>query len=403
MRTIRLEPWLAWLMLGALSSCWANPPATPQPSAQRGFVPRLETPPSTHPESRATPRSSSAATSPTSEEVAIVAPIEAPEESRQAPAASSVFEVEPPYAPGERPALPTGLIAKSAAEEALVIWNAGGSSAPEHPSNRPGFHPAVRVVVDAIPLRRLPKKAKKETLLTESRLVAQVRSLGYWPFRVCFEDVLRRNPENPGGETRVRVTVSSSGRISAVRLLRSELEDRTGGACLVNAARALKLSPAPVRRLDVDLLIRVWPGDLPVLGPPATAKLTSSERGQVAVWTASRTPELKRCYEAGLRRDPLLWGRIELFVSVDADGRIQQVREGDTRFPDPEVIACLARELSAADPLAGPRPLHFALALRCGAPKPEAQPLPTVPPAPPSPLGIPPAPLSVEASPPAPL
>lgn len=326
------------------------------------------------------------------------------------------FEIEPPRAHGEPLAgRPTGLVAASAADEELARWNVGGSSDPRHASNRPGYHPGVRVIVETRPLRRLPKQSPNRRLLTEQRLLAHTRNVGYWPFRACFEVALRKNSKTPGGKTRVRVGIAQSGKVYAARLLGTELRDRDAARCLERAARSLEFSPAPAKRLDVDVSVELWPGDapLPTIAPSIDA--ISFDRAAVLQAVNARASELAACCTAGIARDPRLWGRASLIVSLAEDGRVTAVREDESRFPDPAVVACFARELAAAPPMAQPpgKRFEYALGVRCGAPPepaPPSQP-PVVPPAPLSPLdtapeppsaGLPPSPATPGPVPPAP-
>lgn len=280
------------------------------------------------------------------------------------------FEIEPPYPPGRRPARPTGAVAASVADEELARWNLGGNGDPAHPSNRSGYHPAVRVTVDTKPLRPIPERSASRDVLTAPRLLARARSVGYWPFRTCFEALLRRTPDAKGGTTRVRISIAPSGRVTAARSLTSDLTDPDAVRCIRDAARSLRFSPAPARRLDVDLSVELWPGDAP-LPPLATdGEPRPFDARALAARIDARASDLARCYAEGVARDPRLWGRIALRISVGTDGAVHHIREDESRFPDPDVVACLSRELRRLDPIPATQPFDAIVAFRCGAPNP---------------------------------
>ncbi|MFO7180334.1 MAG: AgmX/PglI C-terminal domain-containing protein [Pseudomonadota bacterium] len=127
------------------------------------------------------------------------------------------------------------------------------------------YHPAVRVLVETnVVLGTLPARGRHT--LSRERLLHLARSRGYWPFRRCYEAALRKDP-GVEGHTRVRMTIGDDGDVTAARLLETKLPREEGAACLVRAVRALSFDPAPRRRIDVDVTIKLWPGDAPP--PPA--------------------------------------------------------------------------------------------------------------------------------------
>lgn len=277
------------------------------------------------------------------------------------PRPGSLFAFEVETLPLARPA---GAIAASTFDEELARWNLGGNGDPEHPSNQERYHPAARVVVDAVSVsRRLPQRARGE-LLTSSKLVAQARSSGYWPFRLCFEAGLRRHPEL-GGTTKVRITVGARGRVLHARLLNTELRERATAACVVRAARQLRFA-APPRALDADLTIQLWPGDAPL---PAVGDPGSAVRADSAALPSRWEEELAamaQCFAAGLQRDPALWGRIALRVRWSSSGAVSSAEEHETRFPDPGVTRCMLDVLQRATPPMQPSVAELVLTVRAG-------------------------------------
>lgn len=311
------------------------------------------------------------------------------------PHAPPPFELEPPYPPGRLPR-PGGAMAASAFDEQLARWNLGGLSDPRYPSSRPNYHPGTRVVVDATAVpRTVPRSSTRRHVFTQATLQAEARNQGYWPFRICFEQGVQVRP-SLSGQTRLALSVTSSGRVSASRVLSSELAERSAAECLARAARSLTFRRAPARRVNVELRVSLWPGDAPL--PPRTATVAPEKldgEGLTRVLDEA-TPALIRCCEAALARDAGLWGRVALCVHINAEGEIVKAQETESHFPDPQASECMAREISALRlPTAG-QALHVMFAARCGRP-------PQPPPAPPSaepPLAPPEPPLAPPAPPP---
>lgn len=287
------------------------------------------------------------------------------------PAAVARVELEPPYKTFQRPRS-AGPVLAAGEDEALSRWNVGGTGDPNFISNRASFHPGARVVVDTELLAgQLP--AKSGAGLTQRALLAQSRSRGYWPLRLCYEDALRRNPKL-SGETRVRFTIGRSGKVTRAHLERTAL-DEEAGRCLSLAVENLSYEPGPSAGLvAVELSVKFWRGDapLPTIGP-APGQLFENpgrlEPNVVAEVLAPAVPAVENCYARGLIRDPGLWGRLGLRIDLAVDGTVASVHEDESRFPDREVSECVVSQLAQLNfpPPAG-GPLSFVQAFLFGTP-----------------------------------
>lgn len=296
----------------------------------------------------------------------LAAPAEPDAEPVPSPVARQVkLEIEPPHAPGGRPR-PSGEVAAAGDDELVARWNMGGNGDPSYAPNLPSFHPGARVVVDTkVIYPRLPKSAKGGKVLTQSAVLAQARSRGYWPFRTCYEAGLRERADLSGA-TRIRITIGARGGIAGARLLGSELGSASVAKCLVQRLRKLRFSPAPGRKVDVDVSIELWPGDAPL--PERTAGAQSLDRElerALSSFLEARRGELESCYAAGLSTDPKLWGRIALGGELDEQGAIRRLEERESRFPDKSVVGCVERALSAFR-FEGSARSSFVVALRFG-------------------------------------
>jgi hypothetical protein len=95
-------------------------------------------------------------------------------------------------------------------DRSLALWNEGGSRRTRSAAVSPAYQPVPRVVVDVRATDGRPQPATVARALDQ--IQAQLRSLGYWPFRHCFEAGLRDAPALEG-ETRLSLSVSARGRV----------------------------------------------------------------------------------------------------------------------------------------------------------------------------------------------
>lgn len=279
-------------------------------------------------------------------------------------------------------------------DEELFQWALGGSSAPEHPSNRPGYHPATRVVVDVQLLSRAPKGSS-------ARLLRLARSNGYWPLRSCFETAQRLAPK-PERSARVRLTLGATGKVLGARSM-GAVAERDYARCVLERVRALDFTPGFTRKLDIEVNVKQWPGHAPV--PPrapdgAAAPRVSSDDLAALEGLA---PALTACYEKGLVSDAKLWGRVAFKLELSSEGTVKRATPVETRFPDADVSEC-ARQTVLGARFTSPGLAELTWAVRFG--QPPAPPAGT-PPEPSPPLAAPdtlapPAPSPPAPAPPAP-
>jgi hypothetical protein len=291
-----------------------------------------------------------------------------PSEQADANTEPVVVELESPNVPGRR-ARPQGEVQASAQDEELARWNIGGNGDPSYRSSSPRFHPGARVVVDARVLGVWGRRGRVEGV--ERVVQARARSTGYWPLRVCYEAALRRDPRLTVDHL-VRVSATRAGRVRAFSAA-SALRDAELQNCLRDKVLDLELRELPARRIDAELRIRFWPGDValpawdpgsdPSLDPPElTASLGRADR----LWQAARSG-LMACAREGQLGDPKLWGRLAFWVEFGDTGSVTALHQYETQFPDPDVSACVESVIGAfALPEKPASPLVFAL--RVGTP-----------------------------------
>jgi hypothetical protein len=199
-------------------------------------------------------------------------------------------------------------------------------SAPPRKARRGGrpYHPAPGIVVDVVDDSGAVIQGMQRT----------ARNLGYWPFRRCYEEGLRRNQALTGTVSMaIVVTPQESDRRTEV--VSSSVKDDVVTACVAREAHHITLDPvqAPVTaRIRVLLAL----GDEPVPGP-----VTAPGGGDLRAVLRMSWPEALGCFEAALARRPDAGGRMELRFDVDADGTIARVAEAAPRFPDAEATDCV--------------------------------------------------------------
>ena len=203
-----------------------------------------------------------------------------------------------------------------------------GSRDAREAGKRP-YHPAPGIVVDVVDAQGGASAAA---------LQRTARNLGYWPFRQCYEDGLRRD-QHLGGKVSLELAVSPSGAVDRSVVTGTTVRDEIVAACVAREAQHLALpsgaSPTTAR-VDVSLAV----GDEPVATGrpvPNAEPIRQSLRGS---WSAAR-----RCYASKLASHPGIGGRMELHFHV-RHGEIVEVDEASAgesggRFGDPDVTRCV--------------------------------------------------------------
>jgi hypothetical protein len=226
---------------------------------------------------------------------------------------------------------------------------------------RPGrpYHPDPRIVIDVLEARGAPQAELQRT----------ARDAGYWPFRRCYEDGLRRDQEL-SGKVSLTLSISASGRVEQSSVTGSTLHDKVVIACVAREALQLSFSAAESRtmaRADVSLAT----GDEPVAVSLPAAGAEELRRSLQNAW-----PDVEQCYARGLVTDPQLGGRIELLFRVGIHSELAEVSAGSTRLADSDLGRCVLDVYRGArlGLHEGNHERHFVYALHL-----EADPTPSAP------------------------
>ncbi len=190
------------------------------------------------------------------------------------------------------------------------------------------YHPAPGIVVD------VPDSTGGASAADLQRVA---RNVGYWPFRHCYEEGLRRD-QHIGGKVSLDLTVAAGGAVDRASVAGSTLHDESVVLCVAREASHLALAPAEspsTARMEITLST----GDEPVPVPRPAAHADELREGLRASW-----PAVERCYASELARRPDVGGRMELRFHVRPGGEVAEVSEvgeGEGRFGDVEVTRCV--------------------------------------------------------------
>ena len=161
------------------------------------------------------------------------------------------------------------------------------------------------------------------------------RNLGYWPFRHCYEEGLRRD-QSLTGTVSLDLLVSPEASARRTELQSSTVKDGVVTACVAREAHHIVFDPV-ASPIAAKLRVLLALGDEPVplaLGFPGGKDLRAELR--------SHWPEAASCFEASLSRHPDAGGRIELRFDLDDDGALSQISEVGARYPDTATTECVA-------------------------------------------------------------
>jgi hypothetical protein len=188
------------------------------------------------------------------------------------------------------------------------------------------YHPAPGIVVDV---------TEAQGGATASDLQRAARSGGYWPFRRCYEDGLRRD-QRLSGRVSLELTVSSGGAVDRASVESATLRDESVSLCVGREALRVSFLPrdAPTTaKVEVTLST----GDEPVTVPRPVPHAEELREALRASW-----PAVEQCYAAELTKRPDAGGRLELRFRARSTGEIVEVaEEGESRFADVDVTRCV--------------------------------------------------------------
>jgi hypothetical protein len=186
------------------------------------------------------------------------------------------------------------------------------------------YHPAPGIVVDVLDARGGANPAELQRV---------ARSSGYWPFRHCYEEGLRRD-QHLAGHVALDLSLADGGADRAT-VTSATLRDESVVLCVAREAAHMSLagsdSPGSAR---VDIALSTGDEPVPLQHPaPHADELRDALRMS---W-----PGVRQCYSRELARHPEAGGRLELRFRLHGGDEVVDVTEGDSRFSDAEVTRCV--------------------------------------------------------------
>jgi hypothetical protein len=194
-----------------------------------------------------------------------------------------------------------------------------------HGHHRRPYHPAPGIIVEV---------AEAQGGAAAADLQRAARNVGYWPFRRCYEEGLRRD-QRLAGRVALELVVGPSGAVERAVTAGATLGDTSVVTCVAREALHLALVPGD-SPTETKMVITLATGDepVPVARPvPGADGLRQALRAQ---W-----PAVAQCYASELAKRPDAGGRLELRFRVSSSGEIAEVVEGDTHFCDVDVTRCV--------------------------------------------------------------
>ena len=328
---------LAALAVSLASAAAPPPPVVPAPTTASALPPLpTQTPPATTvapppqpPQAQPAmpPALALQATAPT----ATVAPTGAVAEAM--PPSPPPASVTPP------PAAMHVVIADELPYRATHVAEASAKPHGRHAKKKHGrhgrpYHPAPGIVVDV---------TDAQGGLTAADMQRSARNIGYWPFRRCYEEGLRRN-QQLAGHVELEFSMAPAGTVvHAAPVGGSTLRDESVLLCVAreaaHLAMALPAEAATAAKMEVGLAT----GDEPIPVQRTVAHAEALREALRASW-----PAVQQCYATGVAAHPDEGGRLELKFRMKPTGEIAEVAEGDTRFPDIDVTRCVLGVYRAA-------------------------------------------------------
>jgi hypothetical protein len=187
------------------------------------------------------------------------------------------------------------------------------------------FHPAPGIVVDI---------NDATGGVSAADLQRTGRNVGYWPFRHCYEEGLRRD-QHMGGKVDMDLAVAPGGGVDRASILGATLHDESVVLCVAREASHLALTSGEAAT-TAKMQLTLSTGDEPVPEPHPVPHADELRDALRASW-----PAVKQCYAGGLSKHTDDGGRLELRFHVKPGGEVAEVSEGDTRFGDVEVTRCI--------------------------------------------------------------
>jgi hypothetical protein len=138
------------------------------------------------------------------------------------------------------------------------------------------------------------------------------------------------------GVERATAIFGPEGRVTAVQLSSASLAGQAAGPCVLRALQDMRVERYRGAPIAISFPIEVGAPATPLGTPGKLAPEVIQRRIRAAF-----TDGFGRCYEAGLRRDPALAGRLITAFVIEPDGSVSHVLHEGGDLPDVGVRSCV--------------------------------------------------------------
>jgi hypothetical protein len=189
------------------------------------------------------------------------------------------------------------------------------------------YHPAPGIIVDV---------TEAQGGAAAAEMQRSARNVGYWPFRRCYEEGLRRD-QSLAGKVSVDLSVAGGGAVERTTITSATLRDESVVLCIGREASRLALSPGGGPPTEAKMQVTLATGDALVPVPQPVPRASDLREALRASW-----PAVTQCYASSLAKHTNAGGRLELLFRTKSNGEIVDVaEEGETRFADVDVTRCV--------------------------------------------------------------
>jgi hypothetical protein len=118
------------------------------------------------------------------------------------------------------------------------------------------------------------------------------------------------------------------------------------GQCIVKTIRSVRTDRPLDRRVEADVVVSTWPGDLPLLPLPVENSSSANRSPELDQTFEAHKEDVTSCFLSARRQDSKLWGRLAISFIVGEDGKLENLREADSNFGSTTAVSCVIRRLT---------------------------------------------------------
>jgi len=203
------------------------------------------------------------------------------------------------------------------------------------PEDKPYYQVAIIVAAEPDPMAGKPGLTREQTDPPMKQAAATIKT-------VCYDDELRNDP-NLSGNLVFQIVIGDKGQVASAKLL-SGTEMRRFNDCALRVVSELTF-PAPYKGKPVTLNHPMR--FVPPQGAKRIGRLTPAQVANVFRMTQHN---FKRCYDDRVKEKPGLRGKMQVALTINADGSLKEVQVAKDGPNDPELTKCVLGLQRSPDP-----------------------------------------------------